>query len=159
MIVFIVLGNMHLGGCGYHFAQETPNYMWTRLPYNNNKGKLLIHGLLRVGSEGFSRCFERTHHRRPGESAESEVTLLQGERVCSRKTAGVRWLLFLWCRLVTFWWLGSDVVRSAPFCLLSDLESIVFTVSGAVQTWTSGTLEHVYVQDYYFLTNVKEHVC
>lgn len=159
MIVFIVLGNMHLGGCGYHFAQETPNYMWTQLPYNNNKGKLLIHGLLWVGSEGFSRYFERTHHRRPGESAESEVTLLQGERVCSRKTAGVRWLLFLWCRLVTFWWLGSDVVRSASFCLLSDLESIVFSVNGAVQTWTSGTLGHVNMQDYCFLTNFKVHVC
>lgn len=73
-----------------------------------------------------------------GESAASDVRLLQGERVCSRKTAEVRWLLFLWCRLVTFWWLGSDVVSSAPSCLLSDLEargdvkSIVFTVNSVV---------------------------
>lgn len=53
-IVFIVLGNMHLSGCGYHFAQETLNYMWKQQTY---KKKLLIHG-----RKGFSHCFESTHH-------------------------------------------------------------------------------------------------
>lgn len=110
--------------------------MWNHL----TNEKLLIHGQFQVGGKGFSHFFESTHHKCSGESADNDVRLLQGERVCSRKTAEVRWLLFLWCRLVTFWRLGSDVVSSAPSCLLSDLEarddvkSIVFAVNGGV--WT-----------------------
>ena len=70
-------------------------------------------------------------------NALNDVKLLQCERVCSRETAQVRLLLFLGCRLVTFWWLGSDVVSSAPSCLHSDLEawgdvdSIVLIVNSA----------------------------
>lgn len=52
--VYIVFGNMHLGGCGYHFVQETLNYIWKQLSY---KKKLLIHG-----RKGFSHRFESTHH-------------------------------------------------------------------------------------------------
>lgn len=122
MIVFLVLGNMRRSGCGYHFAQK--NNQLQRLC--TQKSCLFMVSSV-VGSEGFSHCFERTHRWCPGESVENEVRMLQGERVCRRKTARVRWLLFLWCRLATFWWPGSDVVKSAWLYLLPDLESPAFS--------------------------------
>lgn len=85
MIVFSVLGNMRRSGCGYHFAQK--NNQLERLC--TQKSCLFTLDSV-VRSEGFSRCSERTHRRSPGESADNEVRVLQGERVWSRETAGLR---------------------------------------------------------------------
>lgn len=117
MIVFLVLGSMcrmcRMLPKLLSFCQKNNQLRW---PCTQKSCLFMVWSV--VGSEGFSHCFERTHRCSPGESAGNEVRMLQGERVCRRKTVQVRWLLFLWCRLATIWWPVSDVVKSEWLCLL-----------------------------------------